>query len=220
VLIVVLWASLGLVSVALLFGHSMIMTYRGADNDVSGKQAEQAIEGVSKYVEALLVNGGTPGQALDLTTYETEAVPVGEAKFWLLGGLVDSTNGQTRTYGLVDEASKININEAPLAVLKELPGMTDEFAAAIIDWRDEDDDVSTDGAESETYAAKQPGYACKNGPFESIEELALVNGATRTILYGEDANMNGVLDPNEDDGNKSDPPDNSDGKLDPAFSNM
>jgi len=99
VLIVVLWASLCLVSVALLFGHSMVMTYRGADNDVSGKQAEEAIEGVSRYVETLLVNAGTPGQILDLTTYETEAVPVGEAKFWLLGGLVDASNGQTRTYG-------------------------------------------------------------------------------------------------------------------------
>jgi DNA uptake protein ComE-like DNA-binding protein len=214
VLIVVLWASLGLVSVALLFGHSMVMTYRGADNDVSGKQAEQAIEGVAKYVETLLVNAGTPGQILDLTTYETEAVPVGEAKFWLLGGLVDSGNGQTRTYGLVDEASKLNLNTATVAMLKELPGMTDELAGAIIDWRDEDDEVTANGAEGETYASKQPGYSCKNGPFESIEELALVNGATREILYGEDVNMNGVLDPNEDDGNKSDPPDNSDGKLD------
>src|SRR5262245_19249789 len=90
VLIVVLWASLGLVSVALLFGHSMVMTYRGADNDLSGMQAEQAIEGVARYVETLLVNAGTPGQILDLTTYETEAVPVGEAKFWLLGGFVDT----------------------------------------------------------------------------------------------------------------------------------
>src|SRR4051794_35833994 len=158
VLIVVLWASLCLVSVALLFGHSMVMTYRGADNDVSGKQAEEAIEGVSRYVETLLVNAGTPGQILDLTTYETEAVPVGEAKFWLLGGLVDASNGQTRTYGLVDEASKLNINTATVAMLRELPGMTDEVAAAIVDWRDEDDEVTTNGAESETYATKQPGY--------------------------------------------------------------
>ena len=45
VLIVVLWASVGLVSIALLFGHSMVMTYRGADNDFAGRQADQAIEG-------------------------------------------------------------------------------------------------------------------------------------------------------------------------------
>src|SRR6266540_4281702 len=40
VLIVVLWACLGLVSVTLLFGHSMLLAYRGADNDLSGRQAE------------------------------------------------------------------------------------------------------------------------------------------------------------------------------------
>jgi hypothetical protein len=40
-----------------------------------------------------------------------------------------------------------------------------------------------------------------------------VNGATYEILYGEDANQNGVLDPNEDDGEESPPVDNRDGRL-------
>ena len=44
-----------------------------------------------------------------------------------------------------------------------------------------------------------------------------MHGATRTILYGEDANLNGVLDPNEDDGTRSLPEDNADGKLDPGI---
>ena len=57
----------------------------------------------------------------------------------------------------------------------------------------------------------------KQGPFESIEELALVSGATREILYGEDENLNGVLDANEDDNDKSLPRDNGDGKLDPGI---
>ncbi len=92
--------------------------------------------------------------------------------------------------------------------------MTEEFAAAIVDWRDADDDVTAGGAESQIYAQKSPAYAAKNAAFESIEELALVNGATREILYGEDANLNGVLDPNEDDGEKTLPADNADGKLD------
>jgi DNA uptake protein ComE-like DNA-binding protein len=217
VLVVVLWTSLGLVSVALMFGHSMLMTYRGTDNEISGRQADEAIEGVSKYVQTLLINGATPGEIPDLTLYETEGVSVGEAKFWLLGRLSDPGNGQTRSYGLIDEASKLNINTATVGMLRELPWMTDEFAAAIVDWRDEDEEITSNGAESETYATKQPAYACKNAPFESIEELALVHGATSELLYGEDANLNGVLDPNEDDGNKSDPPDNSDGKLDPGI---
>ena len=56
VLFVVLWASVGLVSIALLFGHAMLMTYRGADNDLAGRQADQAIEGAVRYAESLFVN--------------------------------------------------------------------------------------------------------------------------------------------------------------------
>ena len=214
VLIVVLWASVGVVSLALLLGHSMMMTYRGADNDLAGRQADQAIEGAARYAESLLVKPTTPGVLPLATSYQGEAVAVGEAEFWFFGTPADTTSGTKGEYGLVDEASKLNLNTATLAMLKALPGMTDDFAAAIIDWRDADDDVTPGGAESSTYAQKRPAYKAKNAPFESIEELALVSGATREILYGEDANLNGVLDPNEDDGEKNLPADNSDGKLD------
>src|SRR4030095_7853637 len=42
----------------------------------------------------------------------------------------------------------------------------------------------------------------------------LVNGVTAEILYGEDANLNGVLDANENDSDNSAPYDNRDGRLD------
>src|SRR5690606_37035843 len=94
-----------------------------------------------------------------------------------------------------------------------LPGMTPEIAAAIVDWRDEDSEVEPGGAESETYSLKNPPYECKNGPFETVEELRLVHGVTWELLYGEDVNRNGVLDANENDGDRSYPPDNGDGVL-------
>lgn len=217
VLIVTLWASIGLVSVALLFGHSMLMTFRGSDNDLAARQADQAIEGAIRYAETILLDADTPGVFPDINTYVGEALPVGEATAWFLGRAADSANGTTREYALVDEASKLNLNTATVDMLRMLPGMTDELAASIIDWRDADDDVTSNGAESSTYLAQQPSYSCKNAPFESVEELAMVYGATREILYGEDANLNGVLDPNEDDGSRSLPEDNSDGKLDPGI---
>src|SRR5205807_1923424 len=73
------------------------------------------------------------------------------------------------------------------------------------------------GAESSVYSMKRPAYSAKNADFESVEELALVNGADPTILYGEDTNLNHVLDPNEDDGTKTPPADDSNGKLDPGI---
>ncbi len=41
-----------------------------------------------------------------------------------------------------------------------------------------------------------------------------MQGADWAVLHGEDANGNGILDPNEDDGDATLPSDNSDGRLD------
>jgi hypothetical protein len=46
-----------------------------------------------------------------------------------------------------------------------------------------------------------PPYQAKNGPLNSIDELLLVRGVTPQLLYGNDLNRNGRLDPGEDDGN-------------------
>ena len=203
VLIVVLWASIGLVSIALLFGHSMMMNYRGVDNAVAARQADEAIEGAIRYAQTLLTGVETKGSLPDLTTYEAEAVPVGEAQFWFLGRTDGDLNGTTREYALVDEASRLNLNTAPVAILETLIGMTPELVSAIEEWR-------------KPNASSIPNRSAKGDDFESGEELGLVPGMTRTILYGEDANLNGVLDANEDDGERALPEDNSDGKLDPG----
>ncbi|MGZ8901732.1 MAG: hypothetical protein ACXW3Z_16695, partial [Limisphaerales bacterium] len=143
-------------------------------------------------------------------------VPVGEASFWFLG---ESTDEQIRselipTFGLVDESSKLNLNTATAAMLQGLPYMTAEFAAAVIDWRDTNSDLTENGAEDESYQRLDPPRRCKNAPFESVDELRLVYGATLELLYGEDANRNGILDPNENDGDVSLPFDNADGRID------
>jgi type II secretory pathway component PulK len=117
-------------------------------------------------------------------------------------------------YGPQDEAAKVNLNTAPREVLLRLtPRMTDAIVDAIIDWRDTDDVSGSAGAESSYYLSLSRPYRCKNAPFESLEELLYVRGVDPMVLYGEDWNRNGVLDPNEDDGTQNDPPDNADGRL-------
>jgi DNA uptake protein ComE-like DNA-binding protein len=98
------------------------------------------------------------------------------------------------TYGITDECSKLNLNTATLAMLQRLPGMTDEFAASIVDWRDTNSDVTANGAESEYYLRLPDPYECKNGPLETVEELFLIRGVTKDILFGQDLNRNGVID--------------------------
>ena len=94
-----------------------------------------------------------------------------------------------------------------------IPGMTAELADAILDFIDDDDEPRTNGCESEYYKSLTPSYPAKNGPLETLDELLLVRGVTPDLLYGEDANRNGLLDPNENDGSVSWPPDNADSTL-------
>ena len=217
VLIVVMWIALGLVSIALYFGHTMMFEYRAADNGAAGLESAQAIDGARRYVSFVLENLEEPGYMPDIDTYESELVDVGDATFWLVGRPDEDESDEVPVFGLVSEASKLNLNTATAEMLEGLPGMPIELAAAIIDWRDTDNEVSPDGAESETYLLRDPKYTCKDSRFETVEELRLLIGADWDVLYGEDINCNGVRDPNEDDGDETLPEDNRDGVLDPGL---
>ena len=218
-LIITLWVAFGLVSLALYFGHASSLDLRTADNITAGFESAQAIEGAARYSLYLLTNLVQPGVLPDIKTYQREAVPVGDATFWMLGR--DNQRREVTTdvpyFSLVDEASKLNINTATLTMLTNLPRMTVELAAAIIDWRDTDSDLTDSGAEDDTYGRRNPPYRCKNAPFESLDELRLVNGADLEILYGEDLNENGALDVNENDGTASLPIDDRNGRLEPGI---
>lgn len=148
------------------------------------------------------------------------------SRFTIIAPVEQDAKSNGIRYGLMDESAKLNLNNLPNlgmsnddinALLMKVPNVTIEIADAILDWIDSDDTKNPYGAESETYEQMSPPYKAKNGPFETIDELLLVNGITPTLLYGEDANRNGLLDPNENDGDASPPLDNADGVLDHGF---
>jgi len=87
------------------------------------------------------------------------------------------------------------LNNVSTNVFQYLPNITADFSDAILDWR------GTNGIVSLDYTSL--GYAAKNAPFETVDELRLVYGATVDLLAGEDLNRNGVLDANEKDVNSN-----------------
>src|SRR5580692_5915585 len=135
VLIIVLWIAFGLVSIALYFADSMSSELRASDNRVCGLAADQAIEGAANYINYILTNYATNGVIPDLTEYKAEAVPVGDAHFWIIGRDPSGTPSTEPHFALIDEGSKLNLNYARTNVLVNLPNMTADFAQAIIDWR-------------------------------------------------------------------------------------
>jgi hypothetical protein len=75
--------------------------------------------------------------------------------------------------------------------------MTVDVADSILDFIDEDDEPREYGAESEFYLSLPSPYEAKNAPLDSVEELLLVRGVTPLMLFGADANRNGLIDPAE-----------------------
>ncbi len=119
--------------------------------------------------------------------------------------------------GPQDEGAKINLNRITRPQLINLENMTFDVADAIIDWRDADNDVQGMGAERNYYLNRDRPTP-RNGNFRSFLELELVAGAWPQYVRGEDMNLNGRLDPNENDGSVSPPDDDADGLLDAGWS--
>ncbi len=123
--------------------------------------------------------------------------------------------GEEVRYGAIDESGKLNVNVAGEDQLLALGSMNRDLVDCLLDWRDKDEEVRPYGAEREYYESLQPiAYMPRNGPLVSVEELLMVKGFSGSVIYGEDVNLNGLLDPNEEDGEDSFPADDGDSILD------
>ena len=134
---------------------------------------------------------------------------------------------ETVRYGFTDECSKLDLNLATEAQLRQLftqiiPDNA-EFAVdidvlvdSLLDWRETGNTPRENGAKDDYYGTLTPPYMCKKAPFSSVEELLLVRGFNAWVVFGEDYNRNGLLNANEDDGDETFPPDNADNMLFPG----
>ncbi len=95
------------------------------------------------------------------------------------------------SYTIIDEDRKIDLNSATSEQLRYLlmaSGVEgtelDTIIDAILDWRDTDNLHRLNGAEEDYYQSLPKPYSCKDGPFDTVEELLLVRGITPEIFYG------------------------------------
>jgi type II secretory pathway component PulK len=207
---------------AYYFGDMMLDETKAADSSLRLLQARCFAESGIDYAAGLLSNPATFAGVLNSNPFNNPTAfqgvmvspadhPRFQGRFSICAPLdpnESANDGLPFRYGVSDESAKININallqidktgNTARAMLMALPNMTEAIADAIIDWIDADDKARANGAEDSYYTAVQPPYHCKNGPLDSLEELLLVRGVTADLLFGNDANRNGVLDPGEGD---------------------
>jgi hypothetical protein len=226
ILIVTMWIILVLVGLVLVLGRSMRVEAICSVNSASVAQAQAIEQGAIQYVLAYLAGLDNLPTATDTPC---EAIGVGTGGFWII---TPDLENNTIAYGLTDEAGKINLSKivstppntqadaASLDVLTELfttisggsspaASISDQLTACVIDWQNTSATAQANGAKSEYYLLLARPYACKDAPLQTFEELFLVKGFTKEILYGQDTNRNGILDAGE----------TSIGDIQPAMSN-
>jgi DNA uptake protein ComE-like DNA-binding protein len=117
------------------------------------------------------------------------------------------------SFGLTNESARLNVAVLPewdkrqpgagRAALLALPGMTEPTADAILDWVDADATARPSGAEASYYAGLGVPYGPRNAEPVALEELLLVRGVTRQLLFGSDENLNYQTDRTEGQSNTS-----------------
>lgn len=218
VIVLVIWA---VAIAAVIVGAAQVLGFRAA---MMGREAIAKVEarwaaraGIEETLAVLEYHTEQPDPTDARQMYkDLELVADGElgSGSWEIRHVEDGVEIR----GPQDEHAKINVNNATKATLLELSGMSLDVVDALVDWRDSDDNPGMMGAEYEYYVNRDIGYEPRNGPFRTIAELELVAGAYPSSVRGEDANLNGRLDPNENDGAMSEPPDDADGLLDAGWS--
>ena len=184
ILIVVMLIIAALAGMVLVLGRTSRVEAMTSANHVAGSKAAAVERAAEQYVVAMLAQ--QRAEVLTLEQSSFEAVPVGDAgMFWIVRP--DYGDSTMPMYGLVDEASKINLNTGNRLsdMLLLFPSVPEELAYSITDWRDGNSDLTPDGAEDQYYLALPTPYRCKNSSLETVEELLLVRGATRELLYGD-----------------------------------
>ena len=130
-----------------------------------------------------------------------------QGRFCVLSPRWDDAASTTVRFGVEHESAKLHLGillewdkKTPgsgRAALMNLPGMTETTADSLLDWMDEDSAPRELGAESDYYLGLDPPYRAANAGLQSLEELLLVKGVTRDLLFGLDLNVNYRVDPFE-----------------------
>lgn len=213
--VVALLVTTVLAGLVLVFAREMRVESDASANRVSQIQAQWIAQGALEAVRGDLAYVISLGEAPRLDRVSPQAQPLGGGLFWLIKP--SPTDDRELAYGIMGEGGRINLDAFGGIDALELPGMDANLAAAIIDWQDRNPRITPGGAESAYYLSSDTPYAIKDRDLETVGELMYVRGMTKDLLYGEDANRNYKLDPNEDDGNANPPNDNGDGQLNRGF---
>jgi general secretion pathway protein K len=168
-----------LMTLVLEFDRSVRLEHRAAGNYRDATAAFYLAKAGLMLGSALLVQDA-------LTAVDTDTL---EEPWALLGGPAPLGGGSVQVT-IIDEERFFPVNalvtgsvvnpdrEEQFRRLLSALEIDDQLADAVIDWIDEDDDVTGSGAERDYYASLPVPYRTHNGPVDSLDELLFIKGMT------------------------------------------
>ena len=150
-----------------------------------------ALAGLNKAIEQTILQQMTPRTAVSVENGDSKAPDTEEAA----AGWRINTDMPPTPFGagmfevrIENESGKINLNLADEGLLRLMLGsldiddaQKDVIVDSIMDWRDADRNHRINGAENDYYQSLPEPYACKDGDFDTKEELLRVRGVTPDI---------------------------------------
>lgn len=129
------------------------------------------------------------------------------ARFSVVSPRIEDETIRGIRFGVENESARLNLATvldwelrqpgAGRNALMQLLGMTEAIADAILDWMDADSTPRQSGAENDYYADQNVPYGPRNAVPSSIEELLLIRGVTRDLLFGSDLDEDYQIDNDE-----------------------
>lgn len=186
-LMIVLWVSTLLIVIS--FAFSLMVRTEVFSTITFKEQMEnkyQAQAGLNRAVLEIVYRNANKNNTIDLEGME---ICTTDGAFY--SGQIGDGHYQ---FAMMDETGKININlltDTTALILNNLlvnqgveKSQADTIVDSILDWKDADDLHRLHGAESEYYLSLPNPYKAKDANFDNLEELLLVKGMTRDILFG------------------------------------
>lgn len=202
-LVIVLWVLTLLSVIALEFCYSMRTELNVTQNFKEETQVYFYAQGAVHRAIAELIYKNDPAlQARRKQIEEQKKIQAPEQQSEGVSKLPEEWRTDGRSYAVSfqageaevrvrNEAGRINLNRASDQLLRkaikyfvELGEKRDIIVDSIQDWRDKDDLHRLNGAENDYYQSLPEPYNCKNGDFDTLEELLLVRGVTPELFYG------------------------------------
>ena len=178
----------GIALIAVLWALTLLSVIAASLSTETRSEARIARNMADSAAARAAADAGIQRAILDLLDSRGGAL-LGAAKFRPDGTVYAWPFGNSTVYLSVhDELGKLNLNQAPEALLSSLfetvgidQGGAAALAGAIADFRDADKLQRLQGAEEAEYRAAGLAWGPKNAPFQAVEELQRVLGMTTEI---------------------------------------